>query len=140
MRSLVDRFERYTILSLLIMMIFVVFLSTVELAVIIVEELFDEPRIFLLDISELLRIFGFFFLILIGLEIIESIRAYLSDHYVHVEIIFLVAIIAIARKVILVDMYSLAPLTLIGIASLIVSLSIGYFLLKKVINVQKHRE
>ena len=53
---------------------------------------------------------------------------------VHVEIIFLVAIIAITRKVIILDVKMMEPLTSIGVASIILALSIGYYLLKKILN------
>jgi len=46
---------------------------------------------------------------------------------------FLVAIIAITRKVIILDFANLDPLTLIGIAALILSLSIGFYSVKTVL-------
>jgi uncharacterized membrane protein (DUF373 family) len=73
-------------------------------------------------------------MILIGLELIETIKVYLVEEMVHVEIIFLVAIIAITRKVIILDVKSLPPLTLIGVAAIILALSGGYYWLKKALN------
>ncbi len=73
-------------------------------------------------------------MILIGLELIETIKVYLVEDMVHVEIIFLVAIIAITRKVIILDIKSVASLTLIGVAAIIVALSVGYYVLKKALN------
>jgi uncharacterized membrane protein (DUF373 family) len=130
--KLVKKFERYLVIGLLAMMALVVFLSTVELAVIIVERMLTGvPHLFLLNISELLEIFGFFMMILIGLELIATIKVYLVDQSIHVEIICLVAIVAIARKVIILDLYTLAPVTLLGIAAIILALSVGYFFLRK---------
>ena len=70
-------------------------------------------------------------MILIGLELIETIKIYLVDESVHVEIICLVAIVAVVRKVIVLDVYKLPPVTLLGIAAIILALSIGYFFIKK---------
>jgi len=42
-----------------------------------------------------------------------------------------VAIIAIARKVIILDVKDLSGLALLGIAAIILALSIGYYLIKK---------
>jgi len=53
------------------------------------------------------------------------------EEMVHVEVILLVAIIAIARKVIILDVKTVAPLTLIGVAAIILELSIGYYCLKR---------
>jgi len=133
--KLIKKFERYIVIGLLAMMALVVFLSTVELAVIIVERMLTgEPKLFLLDISDMLEIFGFFMMILIGLELIETIKVYLVEESIHIEIICLVAIVAVARKVIILDLYTLPPVTLLGIAAIILALTVGYFFLKKALN------
>ena len=135
MEKLLKRFEHYIVIGLLAMMALVVLLSTVELAVIIVQRMLTgKPHLFLLDISDMLEIFGFFMMILIGLELIETIKIYLVDESIHVEVICLVAIVAIARKVIILDVYKLPPLSLVGIAAIILALSIGYFVIKKALN------
>ena len=111
MEKFLNRFEHYIVIGLLGMMIIVVFLATLEPAVILVEQMMKPPRIILLNIKELLEIFGFFFMILIGIELIETMKVYLTQDTVHVEIVFLVAIIAITRKVIILDVKTLTPLT-----------------------------
>ena len=132
MEKILRKFEHYLVIGLLAMMALVVFLSTVELAVIIVERMLTgKPHLFLLDISDLLEIFGFFMMILIGLELIETIKIYLVDESIHVEIICLVAIVAVTRKVIILDLYKLPPVSLLGIAAIILALCIGYYFLKK---------
>ena len=73
-------------------------------------------------------------MILIGLELIETIKVYLSSEVIPVEIIFLVAIIAVTRKVIILDFKTLEPLMLIGLAAIILALSIGYYAVKKVLD------
>ena len=135
MEKLLKKFEHYIVIGLLAMMALVVLLSTVELAVIIVQRMLTgKPHLFLLDISDMLEIFGFFMMILIGLELIETIKIYLVDESIHVEVICLVAIVAIARKVIILDVYELSPLSLLGVAAIILALSIGYFVIKKALN------
>ena len=132
MEKLLKKIERYIVIGLLAMIALVVLLSTVELAVIIVERMLTGvPKLFLLNIPDMLEIFGFFMMILIGLELIETIKMYLVDESVHVEIICLVAIVAVVRKVIVLDVYKLPPVTLLGIAAIILALSIGYFFIKK---------
>lgn len=49
----------------------------------------------------------------------------------HAQIVMAVAIIAIARKVIILDVKDLSGLALVGIAAIILALSIGYYLIKK---------
>jgi len=72
-------------------------------------------------------------MILIGLELLASIRTYLADDLLHVEVVFLVAMIAIARKVIILEVKDLDPLQLAGIASIILALALGYYFVKKAI-------
>ena len=107
-------FERVVVLSLIAMMALIILLSTVELGWIIVTELLD--------------VFGFFLLILIGIELLETIRAYLAEHVIHVEIVLEVALIAVARKVIILDVKEYPPLTILGIGVLILALSVAFFL------------
>lgn len=136
MEKLIKKFEKITITSLLVMMGIVVLISTVELAVILVQQVMQPPRFFL-DINNLLTIFGFFLVILIGIELVETLKVYIVEEMVRVEIVFLVAIIAVTRKVIIVNIKTMEPLTLIGIAALILALSGGYYLLKKALDEKK---
>jgi uncharacterized membrane protein (DUF373 family) len=129
-------FTRFIILALIGMMMLAVLLSTIELAIVLVVELLKPPK-YLLGIENLFEIFGFFMMILIGLELLESIRTYLTDELLHVEVVFLVAMIAIARKVIILEVKDLDPLVLIGIASIILALAVGYYFVKKAIQLNK---
>lgn len=125
-----EKVERVIVLSLLVMMVSVVFLSTVELGWIIIKDIINPP-VFLIEIDELLEIFGMFLLVLIGVELLETVKMYLSKKTVHVEVVFIVAMIAIARKVIILDIKEVPSLTLVGIGTIIVALSAGYYLLTK---------
>jgi uncharacterized membrane protein (DUF373 family) len=135
-KEVLHTFTRVIILALIVMMMLAVFLSTVDLLFILIAEILKAPK-YLLGVDNLLEIFGFFMMILIGLELLESIRAYLTDESLHVEVVFLVAMIAIARKVIILEIKDLEPLVLIGIASIILALSLGYYFVKKAIHLNK---
>jgi uncharacterized membrane protein (DUF373 family) len=120
-------FEKIILVALSLMMMAVVLLSTIELGYILVRDLISPPHFFF-EIDELLDIFGFFLLILIGLELLETIRAYFTEHVIHVEVVIQVALIAIARKVIILDLKEVTSQTLIGIAAIIIALAVAYFL------------
>ena len=125
-----EKVERVIVLSLLVMMVSVVLLSTIELGWLIIKDV-STPPIFFLEIDELLDIFGMFLLVLIGVELLETVKMYLTSKSVHVEVVFIVAMIAIARKVIILDVKELSSLTLIGIGSIIFALSAGYYLVRR---------
>ena len=127
--------EKIIIIALVVFMIFVLIVATAELGIIIIQELTNqfEPGTegTLFNIHELIKIFGFFLNILIGLELFETVKLYLKENVFHGEIILLVGLIAISRKVIILDYTKEDPMTIIAIALLIGTISLGYYLLKK---------
>lgn len=122
--------ERAVVLSLLGMMLITIVISTVELGIIMYEQIVAPPFM-LLDIDNLLEIFGFFLMVLIGLELFETIRIYLEESTVHVEVVMLVAIVAVSRKIIIIDYKDVEPMMNLSIAALVIALCAGYFLIKK---------
>jgi uncharacterized membrane protein (DUF373 family) len=60
------------------------------------------------------------------------IKIYLREKVVHVEVVFMVAMVAIARKVVILDVDELSGLTLAGIGTVILALSVGYYLVKRI--------
>ena len=130
MKAFLKKFEHIIVLSLITMMVIVVVLATVELGWIIIRDIVTPP-IILLEIDELLEIFGFFLLVLIGIELLETIKAYLLTNVIHVEIVLEVALIAIARKVIILDINKDESLTLVGIAALIAAVALAFLVIKR---------
>ena len=74
-------------------------------------------------------------MVLIGHELLESIKAYLAEDRIHAEVIFLVAIVAVSRKIIILDYKTIAPEMLYGMAAVITALGIGYFLVRKALHI-----
>ena len=131
MIKILSKFERVIVHSLLVMLMLAVLSSTVELGRLLVEQFRKPPYPFLLDMSELLPIFFFFLMVLIGVELIEVVKAYITEDRLHVEVVFLVAMIAMARKVIVLDYKVTSPGMLFGTAAIIVALCVGFYILKK---------
>jgi uncharacterized membrane protein (DUF373 family) len=129
----IRQFEKWIVVSLMAMMVLVVFATTLELAWIIIKDILSPP-IFLFSIHELMGIFGFFLLVLIGIELLQTIKAYLVENVVHVEIVLEVALIAIARKVIILDFDKYGGLTMLGTAALIIAVAAAYFVVMRKIN------
>jgi len=133
MEKILRTFEKYVVLALLFLMMLAVLATGVELATVLVSQLMKPPFL-ALNVSEAIEVFGFFLLVLIGLELLESIKVYLEKHRVHAEVVFLVAIIAVSRKVIILDYSETAPETLWGISSIILALAVGYFLVRRALS------
>jgi uncharacterized membrane protein (DUF373 family) len=131
MTGAIKKFERVIIFSLVIMMSLVVLLATIELGWIIIKDIFTPP-LFLLEFDELFEIFGLFMLVLIGIELLETIvKTYTNQNANHAKIVMAVALIAIARKIIIMDIEKYSGQALIGIAAIILALSIGYYLIQR---------
>ena len=126
----IKKFEKAMTAVLAVMMVAIVLFSIVDLAWNLAQDIVSPPM-FLLDVSELLDIFGFVMLTIIGLELLETIRAYLKENVVHVEVVLEVALIAIARKIIILDVKKVSALSLIGIAAIVVTLAVAFYLLKQ---------
>lgn len=128
-----NQFEKLMYYILVVLLAFVIFVSVVELVILLLGGLFLDQT-FRLDNHEILTIFGFFLLILIGIELLDTIKAYIKKQEIHVEIIVLLAIIAVARKIILLDPYSdipLSDLTLWGMGVVVICLAASYYLIRK---------
>jgi uncharacterized membrane protein (DUF373 family) len=76
-------------------------------------------------------IFGTFLLVLLGIELMQTVKMYLTESKIHVEIVFVVAMIAVGRHIIQMDFHDEDPLTYLGIAAITIALAAGYFLIKK---------
>ncbi|MFW6080235.1 MAG: phosphate-starvation-inducible PsiE family protein [Gemmatimonadota bacterium] len=122
-----QRFERAVILALIVLMAVVVVLATLEFAWILVLDILSPPVV-ILEVDELLELFGIFLLVLISLELLEILRAYLGGGAVRLEVVLVVASIAVARKVIVVDVGETSAGVLIGLATLILALAASYHL------------
>jgi uncharacterized membrane protein (DUF373 family) len=138
MLVLLKKFERIIVTTLIVMMVLTILLATIELAWFIIKDVITPP-IFLLEINELLDIFGLFLLVLLGIELVSTLKTYLTENEIHVEVVFAVALIAIGRKVIILDVKEISSLSLLGIAAIIISLSVGYFLVKRSLHGEGHK-
>jgi uncharacterized membrane protein (DUF373 family) len=125
LETLLTKVQKFTVLSLAAMLCVVVFLSTLHLGVLIAEEIWEPPR-FLIRVQGLLEIFGYFLLVLIGVELLETLKAYLKKDVIHIRVVLEVALIAMARKVIIEEPNAVPGLTLFGIAALILALGIAF--------------
>lgn len=133
MDEVIKLFEKFVIVSLTVLMGIVVVAATMELIYTLYLDFFvrkDDTKL-LISLNELNEVFGLFFNVLIGFELFETVKMYLKDNVIHAELILLVGLIAVSRKVILLDYQKLDALSIIGIAILIGTLTGGYYLLKK---------
>ncbi|HKR85028.1 MAG TPA: phosphate-starvation-inducible PsiE family protein [Terriglobales bacterium] len=128
--TLITKGQAITLLGIMAMLLLVVILSTIHLGYLIVEEMREPPR-FLIPVQGLLEIFGYFLLVLIGVELLETLKTYLKKDLIQVRVVIEVALIAMARKVITEEPKFVSGVTLFGIAALILALGITFYFERK---------
>ncbi len=124
-----EKFETLVNGLLLVMMAVVVALLTVKVAVMIPRAVLQTTGLDF-NVEPMLALFGDMLLVLIGLELMHSVKIYLVDHVVHVEVILSIALVALARKLIIADMKQFDGLSLIGLALLVVALAVSHYMIR----------
>ena len=130
----VNTYEKWIYAVLIGMLMVVLITSLIDLAFLLYQALLVETP-YLLEQHELVGVLGAFLLVLIGVELLDTIKAYFTENAIHVEIVVLLAVIAIARKVIILDPAGMNGIEfgveLAGIGVAVVCLGAGYYMIKK---------
>ncbi len=124
----VEKIETIIAKFLSLAMILIIIIATIDLIRVVMVDIFSEPRM-LLSIG-LFEFFGMFLNVLIALEILENITAYLRKHVIQVELVIVTSLVAIARKIIILDLDKTPSLSIIGLGVAIFSLSISYLIIR----------
>jgi uncharacterized membrane protein (DUF373 family) len=132
----VDRVKHFVVATLLVILMVLVAVSTIELTLRMVTSLVEGVRgytigDYLLAENALLDIVGFVLTVFIVIELAESVEVYLTEEDFHAELVVLVALIAVARKIILLDYAAYDAIVYVGIAAIVAALAWAYWLLKR---------
>lgn len=133
-RSWVEKFEEIVVATLALLLVVTVatilaavaYLFVVNLGTIVkgIENVADVQRAGL-------RAFSGILLVLLGLELLDTVKVYFWEHRVRVEVILLVGLIAMGRHVLEIDLHEVNPSTMFGFSSLILALAISYFFVRR---------
>lgn len=118
---------RMAVRALAVLMTGVIVWGVFDVMYVLYERLM-EPPFLLLNINDILATFGAFMAVLIAIEIFINITVYLREDVIHVKIVIATALMAIARKVIIMDLEELTWEYVVAIAFVVLALSIGYWL------------
>jgi uncharacterized membrane protein (DUF373 family) len=80
----------------------------------------------------LFQLFGLFLNVLIALEILENVAAYLKQHIIQVELVLVTSLIAVARKIIILDLEKKDSNDLIALSIAVFALSLSYLMIRLV--------
>jgi uncharacterized membrane protein (DUF373 family) len=130
MLEFINRFEKLVYILLIAFLVIVLVFAIGQMFWSLWHALTTTP-ILNMDNSELSTALGGFLLVLIAVELLDTMKAYIVENVIHVEVVVLLAIIAIARKVILLNPQSPDGGELIGLGIIIVGLAASYYLIRK---------
>jgi uncharacterized membrane protein (DUF373 family) len=113
---------------LAVMMTLVILWGVIDVGVVLFKEIITPPY-GLLSINDILSIFGAFLAVLIAIEIFQNITIYLKEEVIHVQIVIATALMAISRKIIVLDFEKVEPAYVWASAAVILALGIAYWLI-----------
>lgn len=112
---------------LTIALLIVIIIALIDLIFVLSNLLVSSPPSGFFN-ETLLEVFGLFLNVLIALELLDNITAYLRKHIFQVELVIATSLIAVARKIIIFDLDKFSNIDLISLAIAIFALSISYWL------------
>ena len=124
---LIEMIEVIVSKLLSLLMLIVIFATLADLAMFVFRQILSPEGSF----SKILfEVFGLFLNVLIALEILENITGYLKKHILQVELVIATSLIAIARKIIILDLKVTEGIEIIGLGIAVLSLSISYWIIR----------
>jgi len=115
---------------LAILMVFVIMWGVVDVCYVLYNSL-SSPPLFLLNVGDIFKVFGAFMVVLIAIEIFINIRLYLGSSTLPIKLVIATALMAIARKVIILDLDNTSPQYIFAIAAVVLALGVAYWLIGK---------
>jgi uncharacterized membrane protein (DUF373 family) len=120
----IERFEGITITVLKVLLMVAVAVAIIVLYVTSIDDMGELQR-------ALQRVFAGVLLVLLGLELIETLKAYAAEHRVRIEVVLIVAMIALGRHIVQMDFEHLSWALLMSVGGLMIALALSYFLIRR---------
>jgi uncharacterized membrane protein (DUF373 family) len=127
---ILHRIIRGAVRILAVLMVFIILLGIGDVLYVLYQRL-SAPPFLLLKIGDMFETFGAFLAVLIAIEIFINIRLYLGAHVLPVQLVIATALMAIARKVIVLDYEKVTPDYIYATAAVVLGLGVTYWLITK---------
>ncbi len=115
---------------LAILMVLVIFWGVIDVIYVLYQKLSQRPY-FILTISDLFKVFAAFLAVLIAIEIFQNISLYIRTDVIPLKLVVATALMAIARKIIIIDFSVIGYMYIFATATAVIALGITYFLVDK---------
>jgi len=125
-----NKLVNYTVLVLAALMAFVVLCGVAEIAAELYVMIKSTPYV-LLSISGITSIFASFLAVLIAIDIFINISLYVRKHVIAVRLVVATALMAVARKIVVLEFADIHPMQIIAMAGLVAVLGFCYYYLSR---------
>lgn len=113
--------------TLAVLMVIVIFWGVLDVFYVIYKQI-SKPPYMLLAVSDIFKVFSAFLVVLIAIEIYQNIILYLRTDVIPIKLVIATALMAIARKVIIIDLKEVAAIHVFSIAAVVLALGVTYYL------------
>ncbi|NJA04433.1 phosphate-starvation-inducible PsiE family protein [Methylococcaceae bacterium WWC4] len=118
----------FAVRILAVLMVLVILWGVADVAYVMFQKLVEAPFM-MLTVSDILVIFGSFMAVLIAIEIFVNITVYIKHDALPIKMVIATALMAVARKVIMLDFKELEWHYIVAIATVILALGLTYWLI-----------
>ncbi|MCE8016159.1 phosphate-starvation-inducible PsiE family protein [Halomonas sp. MCCC 1A17488] len=124
------RVIRLAVKVLSVLMVMVIIWGVIDVVYMLYTRLMSPPFL-LFEVSDIFAIFSAFMVVLIAIEIFINIRLYLGTNMLPIQLVIATALMAIARKVIIMDTETVTAMEILAIAAVVLALGVTHWLVAK---------
>ncbi|MFT7562307.1 MAG: uncharacterized membrane protein (DUF373 family) [Flavobacteriales bacterium] len=115
---------------LAVLMVMVIFWGVADVVYVLYQQLLETPFM-LLSLSDIFKTFAAFLAVLIAIEIFQNIVLYLRTDVIPLKLVVATALMAMARKIIIIDFDDVIPMHIFSVGFVVLALGVTYYLLGK---------
>ncbi|MBN2884617.1 phosphate-starvation-inducible PsiE family protein [Patescibacteria group bacterium] len=115
--------------SLAIFTVLLIILGTISSILVIYKVIWENGL--LLNSAGFFQIFSEIMLVLIAVEIFQNIAMYIRTDVIPIKLVLATALIAVARKFIIIDVSKDGPLYIFALASAVIAIGFSYWLIAR---------
>lgn len=130
MHDYLEDFMRVAIYAV-IAMVAVVIVFTIIVLVVSMINILITAQVDIENKQDILAIIGNFLVVVIAVEVMETLVLFIRKHAFFPELILIVALTAVAREVLVTDLVHVDPLLLVGIGVIIIAIAGAYYLIRR---------
>jgi uncharacterized membrane protein (DUF373 family) len=138
--SILHKAILYCVRYMSILMVFVIIASVADVSYVVYDKIVLSKPIGVIQIEDILIILGAFIGVLIAIEIFNNIVIYLKEDTVHAKLVLSTALIAVSRKVIILDYKTAEPHYIYALAAAILATALAYWIITHKVIPQSHEE